>query len=80
MLIVYMQLYCIQFNLAQLQVDMSRLPQYVENEFQTFLELLCPSAVVVKSQVPKESIEISSILIEEENIELLSKVILHISR
>jgi len=68
-----MQLYCIQLNLAQLQMDMSRLLQYVKDAFQTFLKLLCPSAVVFKSQVPKESIEISSILVKEENIELLNK-------
>jgi len=43
-----MQLYYIQLNLAQLQMDMSRLPQYVEDEFQTFLKLLCPSAAVFK--------------------------------
>jgi len=55
-------------------MDMSRLPQYAEDEFQTFLELLCPSAIVLKSQVPQESIEISSILVQEENIELLRKV------
>jgi NCAIR mutase (PurE)-related protein len=55
-------------------MDMSRLSQYVEDEFQTFLELLCPSVIVLKSQVPKESIEISNILIKEENIEVLSKV------
>jgi hypothetical protein len=55
-------------------MDMSRLSQYVEDEFQTFLELLCPSAIVLKSQVPQESIEISNILIKEENIEVLSKV------
>ncbi len=54
-------------------MDMFRLPQYVEDEFQTFLKSLCPSAVVFKSQVPKESIEISSILVKEEKIELLSK-------
>jgi len=55
-------------------MDMSRLSQYVEDEFQTFLELLCPGVIVLKSQVPKESIEISNILIKEENIEVLSKV------
>jgi hypothetical protein len=55
-------------------MDMSRLSQYVEDEFQTFLELLCPSAIVLRSQMPKESIEISNILIKEENIEVLSKV------
>jgi len=69
-----MQLYYIQLNLTQLQMDMSRLPQHVEDEQQTFLELLCPSVVVLKSQVPQESIEISSILVKEENIELFSKV------
>ncbi len=68
-----MQLYCIQLNLAQLQMDMSRLPQYVEDAFQTFLKLLCPNAIVFKSQVPKENIKISSILVKEEKIELLNK-------
>jgi hypothetical protein len=29
-----MQLYYIDLNLTQLQMDMSRLPQHVENEFQ----------------------------------------------
>ncbi len=67
-------MYCIQLNLAQLQMDMSRLPQCVEDEFQTFLELLCLNAIVLKSQVPKESIEISSILVKKEKIQLLNKV------
>jgi hypothetical protein len=53
---------------------MSRLPQYVEDELQKNLELLCPNAVVLRSQVPKESIEVSIILVKEEKIELLSKV------
>jgi hypothetical protein len=53
-----MQLYCIQLNLAQLEMDMSRLPQQVEDEFQAFVELLCLGAVVLKSQVPKKNIEI----------------------
>ncbi len=69
-----MQLYCIQLNLAQLQMDMSKLPQHVEDELQAFLELLCPNAIVLKSQMPNESIKISKILIKEEKIELLSKV------
>jgi len=55
-------------------MDIFRLSQYVEDEFQTFLELLGPSAIVLRSQVPKESIEISNILLKEENIEVLSKV------
>ncbi len=53
-----MQLYCIQLNLAQLQMDMFRLPQHVENELQAILKLLYLSVVVLKSQVPKKSIEI----------------------
>jgi hypothetical protein len=53
-----MQLYCIQLNLAQLQMDMSRLPQHVENELKAIVELLCLSAVLFKSQVPKISIKI----------------------
>jgi uncharacterized radical SAM superfamily Fe-S cluster-containing enzyme len=53
---------------------MSRLPQYVEDELQTFSKLLCPSALMFRSQVLKESIEISSILVKEEKIELLSKL------
>jgi hypothetical protein len=55
-------------------MDMSRLPQHVEDELQAFLELLCPNAIVLKSQMPNESIKISKILIKEEKIELLSKV------
>jgi hypothetical protein len=39
-------------------MDMSRLPQHVEDELQAFLELLCLIVVVLKSQVPKKSIEI----------------------
>jgi hypothetical protein len=53
---------------------MFRLPQHVEYELQAFLELLCPSAIVLKSQMFEESIEISSILVKEEKIELLDKV------
>jgi hypothetical protein len=44
-----MKLYCIQLNLVQLQMDMSKLPQHVEDELQAFLELLCPNAIVLKS-------------------------------
>jgi hypothetical protein len=44
-----MQLYYIQLNLAQYQLDMSRVPQHVEDELQTFLELLCPSGIVLRS-------------------------------
>jgi len=69
-----MQLYCIQLNLTQLQMDMSKLPQDVEDELQAFLELLFPNAIVFKLRIPKESIEISKILIKEEKIEMLSKV------
>ncbi len=45
---------------------MSRLPSHVEDELQAFLELLCPSAIVLRSKVPKESI-----LVKDE---LLSRV------
>jgi hypothetical protein len=44
-----MQLYCIQLNLTQLQMDMSKLPQDVEDELQAFLELLFPNAIVLRS-------------------------------
>jgi hypothetical protein len=54
-------------------MDMSRVPQHVEDELQIFLELLCPSAIMFKSHMPKESIEISSILVKEK-IELLNKM------
>jgi hypothetical protein len=69
-----MQLYCIQLNLVQLESDMSKLRQHVEDELQAFLEWLCPNAIVLRSWMPKESIQISKILIKEEKIELLSKV------
>jgi len=46
-------------------MDMSRVPQHVEDELQTFLKLLCPSAIVFRSQMPKKSIEISSILVKK---------------
>jgi NCAIR mutase (PurE)-related protein len=55
-------------------MNMFRVSQHVEDELQTFLELLCLSVIVFKSQMPKKSLEILSILIKEENIELLSKV------
>jgi hypothetical protein len=44
-----MQLYCIQFNLIQLQMNMYKLQQHVEDELQAFLELLCPNAIVFRS-------------------------------
>jgi hypothetical protein len=72
-----MQLYYIQLNLVQLQMDMSRLPQHVENELQAILKLLRLSAVVLKSQVPKKSIEIWSIFFKEEKIELFSERVNH---
>jgi hypothetical protein len=40
-------------------MDMSKLPQDVEDELQAFLELLFPNAIVLRSRMPKESIEIS---------------------
>jgi hypothetical protein len=55
-------------------MDMYRVPQHVEDELQTLLELLCPSAIMFRSQMPKENIDISSILVKEEKIELLNKV------
>jgi hypothetical protein len=55
-------------------MDMSRLPQHVEDELQAFLKLLCLSLVVLKSHVPKKSIETWKILVKEEKIELFSKV------
>jgi hypothetical protein len=55
-------------------MDMFRLSQHVEDEFQAFLELLCPGAIVLKSKMPKESIDISNTLVKEKKIELLSKV------
>jgi hypothetical protein len=55
-------------------MDISIIPQHVEDELQAFLKLLCRSAIVFKSQMPKESKEISSILVKEEKIELFSKV------
>jgi ABC-type sugar transport system ATPase subunit len=45
-------------------MDMSRVSQHVEDELQTFLELLFPSAIMFRS----------SILIKKEKIELFSKV------
>jgi hypothetical protein len=55
---------------------MSRLPSHVEVEFQTFIELLCPSAIVFISKVPKEIILVKNELfsrMKEENIDFLSK-------
>ncbi len=46
----------------------------MENELQAFLKLICLSAIVFGSQMFKENIEISSILVKKENIELLNKV------
>jgi hypothetical protein len=37
-----MQLYYIQLNLVQLQMEMSKVSQHVEDELQIFLKLLCP--------------------------------------
>jgi hypothetical protein len=45
-------------------MDMSKVPQHVEDEFQAFLELLCFSAIVLRSQMLKESIEISSMIVK----------------
>jgi hypothetical protein len=46
----------------------------VEDELQAFLKLLCPNPIVFISQMPKESIEISRILVKEEKTKLLSKM------
>jgi hypothetical protein len=35
---------------------MSKLPNHVEDEFQAFLKLICPTAIMLRSKVPKESI------------------------
>jgi hypothetical protein len=56
---------------------MSRLLSHVEDEFQAFLELLCPNAIVLRSKVPKENILIKDELlskVKEENINLPIKV------
>jgi hypothetical protein len=55
-------------------MDMFRLPQHVEDEFQTFLMLLCPNVIVHRSLMPKESLKISSILVKDEKIDLFNKV------
>jgi hypothetical protein len=55
---------------------MSRLPSHVEDELQAFLELLCPSAIVLRSKVLKESILVKDELlsrVKEESINLPSK-------
>jgi hypothetical protein len=55
---------------------MSRLPSHVEDELQTFLKLLCPSAIMLRSKVPKENILIKDELpsrVKEENINLPNK-------
>ncbi len=44
-----MQLYYIQLNLVQMQMDMCRIQQHVEDELQAFFELLCLNAIVLKS-------------------------------
>jgi hypothetical protein len=55
---------------------MFRLPSHVEDEFRAFLELLCLSAIVLRSKVPKESILVKNELlsrVKEESIDLHSK-------
>ncbi len=55
---------------------MSRLPSHVEDELQAFLELLCPTAIVLRSKVFKESILVkdeSLSKVKEESIDLFSK-------
>jgi hypothetical protein len=55
---------------------MSRLLSQMEDELQTFLKLFCPSAIVFRSKVPKESIIIKDELlskVKEENIYLPNK-------
>jgi len=55
---------------------MSRLPSHVEDELQAFKKLLCPSAIMFRSKVIKESILIKAELpsrVKEENIDLPCK-------
>jgi hypothetical protein len=55
---------------------MSILPSHVEDELQTFLKLLCPSVIVLRSKVFKENILVKDELfnkVKEENIDLLNK-------
>jgi hypothetical protein len=55
---------------------MFRLPSHVEDEFQAFLELICLSAIVLRSKVPKESILVKNELLsrmKEESINLHNK-------
>jgi hypothetical protein len=50
---------------------MSKLPSHVEGEPQTFFELLCFSAIVFRSKVPKESI-----LVKDELLNRMKKEII----
>jgi hypothetical protein len=48
----------------------------VEDELEAFLELFCPSAIMLRSKVPKESILVKNELlsrVKEENIDLPNK-------
>jgi hypothetical protein len=55
---------------------MSRLPSHVEDELQAFLELLCLSAIVLRSKVLKENILVKYELlsrVKEESINCLAQ-------
>jgi len=55
---------------------MSRLTSHVEDELQSFLELLCPNVIMFRSKVLKENILVKDELlnkVKEESIDLLSK-------
>jgi hypothetical protein len=55
---------------------MSRLPSHVEDELQALLKLPCPSAIVLTSKMPKESILVKDELlskVKDESINLPSK-------
>ncbi len=55
---------------------MSILPSHVEDELQTFLKLLCPNVIVLRSKVFKENILVKDELlnrVKKENIDLLNK-------
>jgi len=55
---------------------MSRLPSHVEDELQAFLKLFCPSAILLRSKVLKESILVKDELlskVKKKTIDLLNK-------
>jgi hypothetical protein len=55
---------------------MSRLLNHVEDEFQAFLKLLCPCAIMFRSKVPKESIIIKDELFSKMKKESLTYICL----